>query len=161
MEVVLIPPDLKILFKRMCSNHIFSNLKGAGPHLTLLVSNNTGQWSEVTRDRANCLASEKTSSHPVENKNLSNLHQMAFSLLLDQVNSAFWRTGSQRFVSVMKLLKSIILRFCLLPLDFSSAKRTTLKSPPMHHLEPHKPYKPANSSQKHLLSLLLLIHYCI
>jgi hypothetical protein len=37
---------------------MFSNLKGAGPHLTIFASDNTRQWFEVTQVRANCLASE-------------------------------------------------------------------------------------------------------
>ncbi|KAM7470302.1 hypothetical protein LguiA_008485 [Lonicera macranthoides] len=46
-----------------------------------------------------------------------------------------------------------MLLVLLPPPNFSEGNRTTLKSPPTHHLSPHRPYTLANSTQKSFLSL--------
>ncbi|KAM7530048.1 hypothetical protein LguiB_033458 [Lonicera macranthoides] len=48
--------------------------------------------------------------------------------------------------------------FVILPFSppfFSDGYRVTLKSPPMHHLSPHNPYRLESSSHKSFLSLYL------
>ena len=62
---------------------MFSNLKGAKPHLNGLVSNTIGQWSEVNLGNASWRLYGKFCNQSFENMNLSSLLQIGDSCKLD------------------------------------------------------------------------------
>ena len=124
---------LKQSLKLGCCNHMFSNLKGVGPHLNGLVSRTIGQWSDVHLGRTSWRLWGKICSHSFEYRNRSNVLHTAESCMFDQVKKVFHKRGSINSHSLINPSKSLMLGVKLEPPIFSKILLVTLKS--AHTLE--------------------------
>lgn len=118
------------------------------------MSNKRGQWSETGRGRPFRATCGNLSNRWKETNNQSILLKLGFSRKFDHVWSPCCKVRSIKLKSETHSLKVSIWRFGLLLPLLSEVKRTSLKSPPIHHPPSSKFPKSFNSVQNSNVPLI-------